>query len=118
MEFADFVASRPAAEQAEADIRKYTEMLVEALMLDFKRGSSLDYSYQIEEARKFLKVWMTTEGGSRSIHAFIDKKTGDVYKPASIKAPAKGVRFNLLDEASREEMFSRANWAGGYLYKR
>lgn len=117
--FSDFVASRPAAEQAEADIRKYTEILVEALMLDFKRrGSTLDYSYKIEEARKYLKIWMITESGSRSIHAFVDKKTGSVLKPASTKAPAKGERFNLLDEASREDMLSRVNWAGGYLYRR
>ena len=39
---------------------------------------------------------METESGSRSVHAFIDKKTGEVYKPASFKAPAKHVRYNLL----------------------
>ena len=116
-DFADFVASRPAAEQTQAEIRRYTDVLVEALLTDFKRGSDLNYTYEVEEARKFLKIWMSTESGSRSIHAFIDKKTGDVYKPASTKAPAKGVRFNLLDEASREEMLSRASWAGGYLYR-
>ena len=116
-DFAEFVASRPTVEQQQADIRKYTDVLVEALMVDFKRGSDLDYSYTIEEARKFLKIWMHTESGSRSIHAFIDKKTGDVYKPASTKGPAKGVRFNLLDEESREEMLSRASWAGSYLYR-
>jgi len=41
-----------------------------------------------------------------------------VFKPASIKAPAKHVRFNVLSIPSREEMFRRANWAGGYLYLR
>ena len=46
----------------------------------------------------------------------IDKKTGDVLKPASLKAPAKGVRYNLLSIPSREEMFARCDWAGGYLY--
>ena len=116
-DFADFVASRPGVEQQQADIRKYTDILVEALMVDFKRGSTLDYSYTVEEARKFLKIWMHTESGQRSIHAFIDKKTGDVYKPASIKGPAKGIRFNLLDEASREDMLSRVSWSGGYLYR-
>ena len=117
-DFADFVASRPAAEEQQALIRHYADVLVEALLVDFKRTSDLNYSYQVEEARKYLKIWMITEGGSRSIHAFIDRKTGDVLKPASIKAPAKGVRFNILDESSREEMLSRASWAGGYLYRR
>ena len=117
-DFADFVASRPAAEQTQAEIRRYTDVLVEALLTDFKRGSDLNYTYEVEEARKFLKIWMITEGGSRSIHAFIDKKTGDVYKPASTKGPAKGVRYNLLDDASREDMLSRVSWSGGYLYAR
>ena len=114
MEFADYVASRPAAEQAEADILHYTEVLMEALTLDAPEG----YSYAIDGGRKYHKVWMSTESGNRSIHAFVDKKTGDVLKPASTKAPAKGVRYRLLDEASREEMLSRADWAGGYLYAR
>ena len=57
---------------------------------------------------------METESGSRSVHAFIDKKTGEVYKPASFKAPAKHVRYNLLSEISREECYARCDWAGGY----
>jgi hypothetical protein len=61
---------------------------------------------------------METNAGSRSVHAFVDKKTGDVFKAASFKAPAKGVRFNLLEIASREQCFARADWAGGYLYVR
>ena len=36
---------------------------------------------------------------------FIDKKTGSVYKPASIKAPAKHERYNLNIIESREECF-------------
>ena len=71
--FTDFVASRPAAEQAEADILHYTEVLIEALTMDAPEG----YSYAIDGGRKYHKVWMTTGGGNRSIHAFIDKKTGD-----------------------------------------
>jgi hypothetical protein len=43
--------------------------------------------------------------------------TGDCYKPASYKAPAKGIRYNLLDATSREEMYKRADWAGSYTYK-
>ena len=61
---------------------------------------------------------METESQSKSVHAFVDKKTGEVYKAASYKAPAKIVRYNLLEIASREECFSRADWAGSYLYIR
>jgi len=51
------------------------------------------------------------------VHLFVDKETADVYKPASFKAPAKGVRYNLLDDTSRQEMYKRADWSGSYLYK-
>ena len=52
----------------------------------------------------------------RSVHAFVDMKTGEVYKPASVKAPAKGVRFNLLIIKEREDILENCDWAGGYLY--
>ena len=118
-DFADFVASRPTTEKAQADILHYTEVLCEALAQDFRRvnNGKLDgYTFTIETARKYHKVIMTTGGGSRSIHAFVDVKTGDVYKAATWKAPAKHIRFNLLDPMSRERMFSRVDWSGGYLY--
>jgi len=112
--FADYVDSKPAAEQAEADVLRYTEMLIEALTLD----APDDYTYAIDGGRKFHKVWMYRYGKRDSIHAFVDKKTGEVYKPASTKAPAKGVRFNLLDPTSRETCLAKAGWSGGYLYIR
>ena len=60
---------------------------------------------------------METESQSRSVHAFVDKKTGEVYKPASFKAPAKHVRFDLRLIKDREWLLENADWAGGYLYK-
>ena len=35
-------------------------------------------------------------GQKRSIHAFIDKQTGDLYKPAGVNAPAKVLEVMLL----------------------
>ena len=32
------------------------------------------------------------------IHCFVEKETGDVYKPATWRAPAKHARGNLYDE--------------------
>ena len=52
------------------------------------------------------------------VHAFIDKKTGEVYKPASWRAPAKHVRYDLRIITQRQECLARADWAGGYLYIR
>jgi len=119
--FADFKATQDARNTIELNIRKYCLMLCDALLDNFKsrnNSSSSDYKFYIESGRKYHKLIMETGAGSRSVHAFIDKKTGEVFKSASWKAPAKGVRYNLLSIESREECLSRADWAGGYLYLR
>ena len=72
--------------------------------------------FSINTLRKYHKIIMKDYNQSH-VHLFVDKETGDVYKAASFKAPAKGVRYNLLDDKSREEMYQRADWAGSYLYK-
>ena len=80
------------------------------------------YKFVIESGRKYHKIIMEVPNHnrppSRSVHAFVDKKTGEVYKPASFKAPAKIVRFNLCIMSDREWLLENADWAGGYLYIR
>ena len=117
--FADYVATQDARNTIQLTIRKYCLMLCDALLLDIeRRHPNSGYKFYIESGRKYHKLIMECENGAQSVHAFVDKKTGEVYKPASWKAPAKIVRYNLLDESSREECYSRADWAGGYLYIR
>ena len=128
--FAEFCAAADARNTIELNVRKWTLMLCDALEQNFKdrnrgtvgRHEAPSYKFVIETGRKYHKIIMVipNEGrpDSRSVHAFVDKKTGQVYKSASFKAPAKGVRFNVLDDDSREEMLKRADWAGGYLYVR
>ena len=119
-EFADFVATQDARNTIQLNVRKWTLMLCDALLDNFKsrnNGKDGGYKFYIEEGRKYLKVIMETGGSSRSVHAFVDKKTGEVYKPASFKAPAKHVRFNLCIMNDREWLLENADWAGGYLYK-
>ena len=87
-----------------------------ACIEDLKNGKS-DYDFTFESGRKYHKIIMNA-AGSRSVHAFVDKKTGEVYKSASFKAPAKGVRFNLNIISEREWLLKNADWAGAYLYKR
>ena len=115
--FQEFKEAKPAKDEQTANVLKYCEMLCEALMQDFRKGGSkLDYKFYIESGRKYHKIIMECENGARSVHAFVEKKFGAVYKPASWKAPAKHIRFTLLDDNSREECFARCDWAGGYLY--
>ena len=78
--------------------------------------------FRYEAGRKYYKIMMYEEQGderrSQGVHAFVDKKTGEVYKPASWRGPAKIVRYDLRIIRERQECFARADWAGGYLYVR
>ena len=82
--------------------------------------------FRYSEGKKYLKVtreeynektgyWRDT-----TVHSFVDKKTGDVFKPASWKAPAKHVRFTFQKPEDIRFLLNPINvgWAGGYLYLR
>ena len=127
MTFTEFKMQQDARNTIQLNIRKYALMLCDALEMNFKQRNhgelggrpAPEYKFYIQEGgRKYHKIVMEYDNGSRSVHAFIDKKTGDVFKPASFKAPAKIARYNVLNIESREEMFERADWAGSYLYIR
>ena len=134
-----------AARQVIADnALKYTEMLCEALeqnfleqsikrakflmpssdnpqywadrIEDYKAGKDV-YKFSIVTGRKYHKIVQTCCDGSKSVHAFVDKNTGELYKAASWKAPAKDVRFDLRIISEREWVLENCDWAGGYLYK-
>jgi len=83
-----------------------------------------NYEFIIESGRKYHKIIMVIDNGpnrmgpSRSLHAFVDRKTGEVYKSASWKSPAKGVRYDLRIIEQREWLLQNADWAGSYLYAR
>ena len=96
-------------------------------------GSYKLYKFDYEVGKKYIKVfnlqyqesndYYNRPAGYRagSVHAFVDKQTGQVYKPASWKAPAKKhVRFDFRLIKDREFLFNPKNtdWAGGYLYMR
>jgi len=87
-----------------------------ACITDLKNGNC-GYEFYPETGRKYHKIIMVANG-SRSVHAFVDKKTGELYKSASWKSPAKGVRFDLRIIEEREWLLQNADWAGGYLYYR
>ena len=55
-----------------------------------------------------------------SVHAFVDKKTGQIFKPAGWSKPAKHVRFDMRIISERNFVHNPNNtgWAGGYLYLR
>jgi hypothetical protein len=84
--------------------------------IDRLRNGISPVDFIVETGRKYHKIIFIDGGGSRSVHAFVDKKTGEVYKSASWKAPAKGVRYDLRLIKDREWLLENADWSGGYLY--
>ena len=87
------------------------------------KNGECNYDFIIESGRKYHKVIMVIDNGagcspSRSVHCFIDKKTGEIYKSASWKSPAKGVRYDLRIIEQREWLLQNADWASSYLYAR
>lgn len=72
--------------------------------------------FSVSVGRKYYKIVEKFNGVSNSVHAFVDKVTGDVYKPASWNAPAKGIRYNLVNDF--DTVAKRADIFGSYLYSR
>ena len=82
-----------------------------------------DYDFRYSVHKRYIKIeeFTNSKSGSndfdgRSVHAFIDKHNGNMYKPASWRGPAKYARYNLLDDESYKECLSKADHCGGYLY--
>lgn len=110
---AEYAAQKDAQNTIYLNIVKYGLMLCDALGHD----APDNYFYELDSSgRKYHKIWMYIGDRRDSIHAFIDKQTGSVLKPASVKTPAKGERYNLLSIPSREKCFENADWSGSYLY--
>ena len=119
--FTDYVAQKDAQNTIQLNVTKYALMLCDALQQSHQRqypNSGRNYSYALISGRKYHKVMQCVDGQTESIHCFIDKKTGSVYKAASIKAPAKGQRYNLLLIKDREWLLENADCYGSYLYVR
>jgi len=95
----------------DADTQEYHQRCIDEL-----KNGICPIDYVIESGKKYHKVIFVNGNGSRSVHAFIDKNTGEVYKSASWKSPAKGVRYDLRLIKDREWLLENADWSGGYLY--
>ncbi len=95
----------------------WTKELVTRLQEDYDTNSTSDrYKFTIQTGRKYHKIIDHPEHGG--VHAFVDKNTGEVYKPASWKSPARHVRYDLRIINQRKTCFANADWAGSYLYLR
>ena len=102
-----------------------TECLIESLnnrekvnALESSRTVYTNFEYEV--GRKYIKVWSYLIGdgerlNGRSCYMFVEKETGAVYKPASYKAPAKGIRFYIEQLADNPDL---CDPYGSFLYVR
>ena len=96
---------------------------------EIENGTANLMKFEIREGKKYYKIVQVefdtfqdrNEYRDRSVHSFVDKNTGNVYKPASWKAPhTKHVRFTFQEPRDIRFLLEPRNvdWAGGYLYLR
>ena len=118
-------------------MEKFCEKLTENVKPEVDRFNHMhSVTFGVGGGRKYIRVesfqtnwhtdynedWTTTKylvgGDNGSIHCFVDRTTGDIYKPATWKMPyTKGnnaVRGNIYDASS----FEKTDMHGGWLYAR
>ena len=112
------------SERFGGELSQYAKDQLESL----NNGTANLMKFRMEYGRKYIKIIQQdydtfryrNEYRDGSVHAFVDKNTGEVYKPASWKSPAKIVRYDMRLIKDREYILNPINctWAGGYLYLR
>ena len=115
-------AARFNGDGSKVELSRYAQEQIDAL----NDGTFKGMKYTITSGKKYYKIisndWddRNEEYRSGGVHAFVDKKTGEVYKPASWKAPAKHVRYDMRIINQRQMLHdpTYTGWAGGYLYMR
>ena len=96
-----------------------------------ENGTANLYRFVVKSGKRYYKIdqqefetWEKSRyyGQYRdsSVHCFVDKETGDVFKAASWSAPAKHIRFSFQNVEDLKFLLNPDNvgWAGGYLYIR
>jgi len=112
------------SERFGGELSQYAKDQLESM----NNGTANLMKFRMEYGRKYIKIIQQdydtfrdrNEYRDGSVHAFVDKNTGEVYKPASWKSPAKIVRYDMRLIKDREYILNPINctWAGGYLYLR
>lgn len=74
--------------------------------------------YADKPGQKFTRI-VCANGTQEMVHCFVENATGKVVKAAGWKAPAKdkdgfAYRYDLMDAASREELYRAGTWVSFY----
>lgn len=87
----------------------------EGLTLKFANESQFTSKvFTVKPGKRFDKIMQgRTADRMESIHAFVERETGRVFKAAGLNKPAEGVRYSTVNDA-----IEAADVFGSYLYKR
>ena len=109
--------------QLKENCKQYVEKFNHMDSVTFRVDGGSKYikvkSFQVNVETDYETGQKRLVGGLKgSIHCFVEKTTGDIYKPAGYKAPyTKGknaVRGNIYDKST----FEKTDLHGGWLYAR
>jgi hypothetical protein len=96
-------------------LERYTDLLQTAINKSYEQIPDHAGKVAVNWGTKFYKV--IVEGQyQRHVHSFIDRKTGQLYKPAGWAAPSKTTNYNIVDDFN--QIVKDIDSHGGYLYKR
>ena len=110
-------------DKLEENCKPYVDSFNHMDSVTFRADGGVKYikvkSFQVNIETNHETGVKTLVGGDKgSIHCFVEKTTGDIYKPAGWKTPyTKGnncVRGNIYDASS----FEKTDLHGGWLYAR
>ena len=106
------------------ELSKYAQKQID----EMDNGTANLMKFRIQSGRKYYKIIQQdfdtfrdrNEYRDGGVHAFVNKKTGELHKADSWKSPSKHVRYDLRIINEREFVLNPDNcgWAGGYLYQR
>ena len=88
----------------------------DAIIADYEKNlacrdedGNLRFGIEFEEGSKYVKV-VSLSWSSRSVHSFVEKATGDIWRAASWKAPARNfARGNVF---KLDSYLNRTSWTG------
>ena len=88
----------------------------DAILADYSKflkdidNDEFKFGVEFAEGSKYVKIVAISAGGSRSVHSFVEKSTGNIWKAASWAAPARNFsRGNVYITSSYEK---RVRWTG------
>ena len=88
----------------------------DAILADYSKflkdidNDEFKFGVEFAEGSKYVKIVAISAGGSRSVHSFVEKSTGNILKAASWAAPARNFsRGNVYITSSYEK---RVRWTG------